>query len=310
MTFDEIMQFHPDNPTVFKEIKDRIAQLVPFVGAGLSVIEPGGSDPFYPLWEKSLRMIGDKLTSPANRETLKAILNDKTNGNRLMDAAQFLEEKRTPANLAMDFAALFTPNKLDGKDGKLQQLPVWLLPMLFPGMAVTTNLDRVLETVYQKHNIDLPALLPGERPGVMRRRLRELGSRFLLKLHGTVEEDGTIDYGSVVFTAKQYEAHYSEDATLVQDLRSTYQSKILLFLGCSLDQDKTLDILQGELTDGFYNYAITNCTEDDLDDRTAELGRLHIRAILYPDGEYDSVRILLAELLRLAPTKLDLNSFV
>ena len=49
-TFDEIMAFHPDNEDVYREIKQFLPKLVPFIGAGLTRFA-------YCLWPKALKTL-------------------------------------------------------------------------------------------------------------------------------------------------------------------------------------------------------------------------------------------------------------
>ena len=291
LTFQEIMAYGPDNEAVFAElvklVKAGINNLLPFVGAGLST-------PIYPLWGAALRKIGENFRSQENRDQLEAYLKEWD----YLGAAEFLEQKRKPTNLARDFEKLFSPEKLSTRIQEIREMPVWLLPMLFKGNAITTNLDRMLEYVYENQGLPFNTIcLPGERAWLFNAAIKAPDAHNLYKLHGSVEADGRLSYDKVVFTETQYDKNYTPDSDLVKVLSSTLEKKTLLFLGCSLEQDRTLDIINQVKEPGTEHYAILPCKEADLDDRIGFLGDLHIRAIFYPDGKFEAVRILLEQLL-------------
>ena len=71
------------------------------------------------------------------------------------------------------------------------------------------------------------------------------GDRCLLKLHGDAESDATH-----ILTEQQYESAYGSSPAfnfqkpLPKALRQIYISQSLLFLGCGLDQDWTMDLFK------------------------------------------------------------------
>ena len=291
LTFQEILAFGPDNEAVFAElvklVKAGINNLLPFVGAGLSA-------PIYPLWREALQKIGENFRSQENRDQLDTCLKEWD----YLGAAKFLEEKRKPINLARDFEKLFSPDKLSTRIQKIREMPVWLLPMLFKGNAITTNLDRMMEYVYESQGLPFNTIcLPGERAWLFNAATKAPDAHNLYKLHGSVETDGRLSYDKVVFTETQYDENYKPDSDLVKVLSDTLGKKTLLFLGCSMEQDRTLDIINQVKEPGTEHYAILPCKEADLDDRIGFLGELHIRAIFYSDGKFEAVRILLEQLL-------------
>lgn len=136
-TFDEIMAYHPDNADVYLEIKQYLPKLVPFIGAGLTQFA-------YCSWPYALKTLSSKLTNDANAQKVTDYINSKL----YLDAAQLLENFRTPANLARDLAVIFSADKLEQKRGQLPKEPIYLLPYLFPELVLTTNFDETLETVF------------------------------------------------------------------------------------------------------------------------------------------------------------------
>ena len=71
----------------------------------------------------------------------------------------------------------------------------------------------------------------------------------------------------------------------------------MLFLGCGLQKDRTLDVLESILENGVINYAILPCKKNKIDETKKRLGDMRIQAILYPEGKHESVRIILEQLL-------------
>ena len=48
LTFEEILQYHPQNEQILKRLKMQLPHLIPFVGAGLSAFA-------YPQWAEALK---------------------------------------------------------------------------------------------------------------------------------------------------------------------------------------------------------------------------------------------------------------
>lgn len=161
-SFDEIMAYHPDNADVYREIKQLLPRLVPFIGAGLTQFA-------YCSWPNALKTLSGKLTDSASAQKIADLINSKY----YLDAAQLLEDFRTPANLARDLAGIFSADKLERKWGQLPQEPISLLPYLFPELVLTTNFDETLETVYRKGGHPFQAVfLPGHL-GLLRQLMRQ-----------------------------------------------------------------------------------------------------------------------------------------
>lgn len=125
--------------------------------------------------------------------------------------------------------------------------PVADLPGLCDGPVLTTNFDCVLETVFARSNRLFVQTIYGGRAEPMVRALSG-GRRYLFKVHGDArDEDGR------VLTAAQYEKHYGrqqpgpedfESLPLLRALTTAFTSRTILFLGCSLNNDRTVRILR------------------------------------------------------------------
>ena len=108
--FEEIMSFHPDNRDVYQEIKMNLSNLVPFIGAGLTQF-------VYDTWPGTLKKIANKITNRKNYRKVKTFINSQD----YLNAAQLLEELRSPENLARDLANFFAIDKLNDKQQELKK---------------------------------------------------------------------------------------------------------------------------------------------------------------------------------------------
>jgi hypothetical protein len=186
--------------------------------------------------------------------------------------------------------------------------PVRLLPELGNGCVVTTNFDTVIEDLFRERGQPLDGYMHGTQAGnnFVQRLLR--GERCILKLHGDAGQPNTH-----VFTRSQYQAAYGEPLAfqnqLPRALRQIFISHSLLFLGCSLEQDKTLDLFKSIVDEGAFeipdHVALLNApvTVPERARKEARLLQLKIRPLWYvtsvdTDGNPD--HSLLEKILKLA----------
>ena len=285
--FDEIMAFHPANRTVFDEMRNNRNQLLPFVGAGLTA-------PVYKGWNDALRELGKLLGDAEAEAELERLLQ----AGKPLEAAGFLEKQRGGNNLLRDFIGYFSLEKYRNMpEAGRKRMAVQLLPLLFPCPVLTTNFDEVLEQVYLLRNgRNLPVLSPTS--GNLRTQATQLRqSPCLFKLHGSVS-DTLADFDTLVFTPAQYDRHYAPGSPVRQALADFLNRRSLLFLGCGLEKDRTVDVLRDCAAPGSVHFAILDCEAERKNERLRELDKLHIRAIVYPKGEYDAVRVILERLLQ------------
>lgn len=291
ITFTQIMNCYPDNKMVYDHIKRDCGKLIPFVGAGLSV-------PCYPLWPKALKELAEQVAVP---ETKSDILDMVEGENpQLLEAAQALEDYWGEGGMADHLLELFSAAKIPEYKETLPRQSVWLLPLLFPGKpAVTTNFDRVLETVYHMQGCPFDTkIFPNSQE--LQDQLRQGERHGLLKLHGDIGSE-TLEYSSIIFGKRQYQEAYQPRTPMVTNLQAWFSGKMLLFLGCSLKEDEYLNLLQEvvQLHPGVTHYAILEC--EDVGDAAARAKKLRdqwgIQALFYPKGRHEAVRVILEKLL-------------
>lgn len=138
------------------------------------------------------------------------------------------------------------------------------------------------------------------------------GERCILKLHGDAGQANTH-----VFTQAQYQEAYGGAAgepfafqnQLPRALRQIFISHSLLFLGCSLEQDKTLDLFKSVVDEAAFeipdHFALLNepATPQERARKEARLLQLRIRPLWYStphDAEGKPDHSLLEQILRLA----------
>lgn len=291
ITFAKIMNCYPDNPMVYNHIKQDCGKLIPFVGAGLSV-------PCYPLWPKALKELAEQVAVPETKSGILKMIEGES--PQLLEAAQALEDYWGRRGMADHLLELFSAARIQEHKEKLPHQSVWLLPLLFPGKpAVTTNFDRVLETVYHMQGCQFDTkILPNRQE--LQDQLRQGDRHGLLKLHGDIGSE-TLEYSSIIFGKRQYEAAYQPGTPIVTNLRAWFSGKMLLFLGCSLKADEYLNLLQEavQLHPGVTHYAILEC--EDVRDAAARARKLRdqwgIQALFYPKERHEAVRVILEKLL-------------
>lgn len=263
--------------------------MVPFVGAGLSAFCS------YPSWPNVLTRMHSNIRDPSKKDALLKQIQD----GQLIEAAQGILDgyhyflRRLPEE--------FSPKRLEEcPNGAMRASAVWALPYLFPDApAVTTNFDQVLETVYAQNQHRFTDIL-GPQQLCQRAQARQQRHHALLKLHGSIGK--TIDHSAIVFTKDQYDTAYQPDSRLVMELTELFKNDTLLFLGCSLQMDRTLEVLEKLQSDGSYltHFAILGCAPEKFAARSEQLEALGIIPIFYDDTDprnHDSVRVILEHLL-------------
>lgn len=280
-----------DQRAVFLDLVDavRIGRIAPFVGAGLS--KACG----YPMWGEALRKIAQKLNGLAVQDI-----------EPLMAQYDYLQAAQVLYDAAADQVRHFI--KTEFRQRGAISGPVGLLPELANGCIVTTNFDTVIEDLFRDRGQSLDGYMYGTQAGnnFVHRLLR--GERCILKLHGDAAQGNTH-----VFTQSQYHAAYGEPLAfqnqLPRALRQIFISHSLLFLGCSLEQDKTLDLFKSVVDEAEFeipdHFALLNepATPQERARKEARLLQLKIRPLWYPtppDAEGKPDHGLLVQILKLA----------
>lgn len=290
ITFSEIMKFYPEhNKSVYEDLKEDYLRgsLIPFVGAGLSAFCG------YLGWSKVL----EKLTGFIFENDIKSAIYKMIESGELLQAAQKIYDNYP--RMLIELRKIIDYDKIENCEPvDWYTSAAYALPYLFDkSIVMTTNFDRVLEEVYDRCHVKFGKVASPHEADILA-QIRQTNPHCLFKLHGDIGPE-TYDIDRLVFTQAQYDAAYESNGPLMQELPLWFQNRRLLFLGCSLMQDRTMEVLQQvtEKNPGLDHYAIIACKPDEIGRRSRELGEIGISAIYYPDGRHEAVRVILERLL-------------
>jgi len=167
--------------------------------------------------------------------------------------------------------------------------PVLALPDLCSGAVITTNFDRILERVFLEAGSQFTQTVWGAHVDSVRNALAD-GKPYLIKIHGDAEERS-----GRVLTRSEFDSHYAKGNpnNLRAQLGLLFRERTLLFLGCSLANDRPMEVLFEALQQaaGLKHFALLELPEDSatLSGRTHWLGERAIRPIWFPTKRYDLI---------------------
>jgi len=180
-------------------------------------------------------------------------------------------------------------------DAEVIRGSISFLPILFDKLVITTNLDNLLEHLYQKHDIAFTEVLTGKNIQSYR-RLKAQSDRMLLKLHGDCKsKEGRI------LSVAEYEASYAPGAPVFEELSGIYRNQSILCLGCSMNSDRTVKLLGkvAEMDEGIpKHYAFLKHPDDEaaLLEREHFLTERDVFPIWYKGDHDESITALLVGL--------------
>jgi hypothetical protein len=279
LDLDDLLRFAANRQAfavLERAVRESKRGLLPFVGAGLSCAYG------LPAWTDFLAHMCDALT-PAARDEVRALL-DTGDHERVASA---LEQRLGTTTFQVWLEQRMAAQVLPGEETAAS-----LLPRLVPrGPVITTNFDPVLETVFRDAGRPFELVCWGEMLVAFERALRS-EEHCLLKLHG----DLRYRRGRVL-TAEDYARAYGADSPTQADLerdlphllRTACTDRTLLFLGCSLGGDRTVQLLRrfARLDAGRCHVALLPRPADDrlLEERRRLLDAANIMVLWYEDGE-------------------------
>ena len=250
-------------------------KIVPFIGSGLSVASG------YKIWASYLI----ELAKEISKESEVLIFLKKA---QYEEVAEFLSEQLGKENFN---------SKIDFKFAENSKKPIGIiniLPRITNGTIVTTNFDKLIEKVFSNHGKML-TIVHGNEDKEFHRSFAK-GDDYLLKLHGSVN-----DTNSRIFTKSEYESAYLDysgnidfQKPLPENLSKIYKNATLLFLGCSLENDRTMQLFKSIMEQEDErkiprHYAFLSSPEklEDLIEKEKFLTEHMIFPIWYPKGEYE-----------------------
>lgn len=281
-TIDDILDIRRNRYHL--ENLSKATSIVPFVGAGMS-------SEFYPMWHDFLCQF-DLLSDE------RIYVNQYLDEGRFEDAASYIcsISNRLFIDRVKD---VFSPSHLRGRTFNSA---LKLIPQIADNMIITTNLDEVLETVWQQEGLKFDSIITPDCEDQFNDAIIS-NTQTLIKLHGSVQEST-----KYVLTKEQYDDCYGIDSnnnvnfekSFPRNLGRAIQSKTFLFLGCSLKNDRILHILKqiAGWNEQVKHYALLalNEVEDMNTLRERELAKYGIIPIWFPDRNYEYISTLLGEL--------------
>jgi|GEM_PF-6883075 len=235
-TMDERFWEAPENISTVKQLVKQLRTpigVVPFIGAGISI-------PYdYPGWTSFLRLLAEQAGLVEKIEL-------RIQNQQYEEAAEDLET---------ELGRFYFNNIIRDTYGdeptlsKLEIKPAQYLPLLSSGPVITTNFDHILENIFRQCKSEFQAVVWGAKADLIRQALGE-NARYLLKLHGDA-----LDQTDRILTFSEYKKHYGDitensiaqvepDRPLPYLLYRIMSNRRLLFIGCSLVNDRTINILK------------------------------------------------------------------
>jgi NAD-dependent SIR2 family protein deacetylase len=254
-------------------------QVVPFIGAGIS------ASARFPSWKDHLREQG--RTAGLGSDDVEALLAD----GRYEAIIEQIEQEKGTDVFAQEIRDVFSRTHATPE-------VVWRISELFRDTVITTNYDRLLEQAYDTGEDDafqvINGLTASEQPNPK--------AVTIYKLHGDVQHPARCILGK-----RQYDQAYGADGPdltrpIPKLLAYHYKTSNLLFLGSSLNEDRTVQVFRAikqNLGDAEIpqHFSIEQApeNEDDLRTRNAYLASLGITAVWFERGCFDNVEGLLRQ---------------
>jgi hypothetical protein len=263
----------------FDQLVERLedSDVVPFVGAGMS--KAGG----FPTWEEHLRTQG--RTAGIDAAHIGALL---ARGEYEAIIAE-IEASRGRDVFTQEIRDAFS------RTGTITNTTL-LITELFNDTVITTNYDRLVEQAFDTGANNSFQIINGLDA------LVDLDSRrvSIIKLHGDIRTPSRC-----ILSKNQYDQAYGVDGIdlskpIPKLLEYHFRNSSLLFLGCSLNNDRTVQVFRA-IKEGIgdrvipQHFAIEQAPESEqaLTDRNAYLLRLGITGIWFEKGEFGCVEALL-----------------
>jgi hypothetical protein len=273
------------NVARFEQLIGRIieGQTVPFVGAGIS------SQIGFPSWKKHL--IDQGKTSGIDSTHITKLLSE----GHYEKVIEEIEAKGYRDAFLLEIKDIFS-SKLE-PNGTYQ-----LITHLFPNRVLTTNYDHTLEQAYETFKSSKIQII--ESSNILENL--DYTRTTVIKLHGDINHPP-----KCIISKKQYEDAYGLgrldlSKPIPSLLQFYFETKSLLFLGCSLNRDRTMEVFKAvkeahpdEVFSHFSLEAMPE-TKEELEARNNYLAGFNIGAIWFPNGNYDSIE----QILRLAINEL------
>ena len=253
--------------------------VVPFVGAGIS------ASAGFSTWNEHLRRQGKTAHIPSER--IEALLADGAFETVLEEIAAVRGREVFIQEIRDEFSRNLTIPDV-----------VWRISELFTDTVITTNYDRLLEQSFETGEADRVQVINGlnalEQPDPKKITV--------IKLHGDIREPKRC-----ILSKNQYDEAYGNGSLNMHKpipklLAYHYKNSSLLFLGCSLNNDRTVQVFKtiregmGEEEETKQHFSIEQAPEslEEIAQRNSELAKLGITPIWFEKERYELVESLLS----------------
>ena len=296
-----LQRLYQQNERAFQGIQEQLAKnnLIPLFGAGFT----GAA---YLGWSSLLKEMAKPFPN------CQAKLEKQLNDSQFEEAASTLCAEMGEFEFREELCQTFGPHTVPDAMNKLTPARK-AIPRIFNGPMMTTNVDLCLEELYG-HRLEV--LCPHTEYHLPQAdRALQTAAPILFKLHGSVT-----DREHMVFTKEAYDTVYpcsQEPTPLSKTLSSIFHSRPVLFLGCSLDTDRVVQVLNAccehrtyfalvELPKETKNKAnpweplLVNADGAENEvyrQRRQFMSKHHIQCIWYPCGQYEALDWFLQALL-------------
>jgi NAD-dependent SIR2 family protein deacetylase len=258
--------------------KMRDGDVVPFIGAGLSV---GGG---FPSWYNHLKQ--QAKTAGIAEQDIEELLNQ----GLYEEVLERIENQRGRDVFIQEIQDVFSVT------GEITDTSL-ILSDLFRDTIITTNYDRLIEKAFDTGVENPYQIISGnnvlEKP--------DPHCVTIIKLHGDIKTPARC-----ILSKNQYDQAYGNHEInlalpIPKLLDYHYRNSNLLFLGSSLNNDRTVQVFKtikekyAEEYDGPRHFSIEQVPEDlvGLRDRNEYLARIGIKAIWFEKGQYDTIEAVL-----------------
>lgn len=264
--------------------------VVPFIGAGISV-ECG-----FPTWKGHLIQQG--RTCGLNSDHVQDLLDEGHYETVIEEIEAIVHHDAFLQELKDVFS----------RTGKITQTTLRLTE-LFNDTLITTNYDHILQQAYDTGDKNRIQLL--DRTNILDNP--DTSKITIIKLHGDIRQPA-----NCIINKPQYDEAYGNGCLdlskpIPRVLKYHYQTSNLLFLGCSLNRDRTMEVFQAvkeELgdVDRPQHFSLESMpeTEAELTDRNGYLLRFGITPIWFPKDSYDYIE----QILRLARNEMRYRGYL
>jgi len=272
-----------DNSKRFEKLKKAFdsGNVTPFIGAGMSI--PSS----FPSWTSFLFQLCEE--SDVTEEQLEEMLAL----GKYDEAAQEIFDDLGNAIFNEHLENEFSIDK--NIIGAINYLPT----LFKKSSIITTNFDTLIEKTYVGKDNDFDEVKGGMYLDEVIRKITG-GSRILIKLHGDCRQ-----VTDRVLTLQEYEKAYAENGQLKKFFKRFMYNNTMLFLGCSLSNDRTLktmkEIVEDEKGDSLpRHYAFIEEIKDEAKrkQKKKDLAKANIFPIWYIEEEHDeSIEALFLKLM-------------